>query len=215
MPAPIIVSRVRATLHRQGYQGFTQEQILNIANAMSIDINNPTPEDTKAVVNSLKKLSTPTDMTFSEPVSVLTNEADVNQNQLESLPVINTPNIVTYQQKAEMVTSQAAVLGVTLSDSDISQIASNINSQATETDELFSEIRGAISAYIQFQKQASQAKIQTLLADINHEQSQANQEISEALSTGLNQFARELEVSRQSFKSSVHASLKMLALPQQ
>lgn len=215
MPAPIIVSRVRATLHRQGYQGFTQEQILNIANAMSIDINNPTPEDTKAVVNSLKKLSTPTDMTFSEPVSVLTNEADVNQNQLESLPVINTPNIVTYQQKAEMVTSQAAVLGVTLSDSDISQIASNINSQATETDELFSEIRGAISAYIQFQKQASQAKIQMLLADINHEQSQANQEISEALSTGLNHFARELEVSRQSFKSSVRASLKVLAVPQQ
>ena len=141
--------------------------------------------------------------------------SEINHNQLKSLPTVDIPKIVTYQQKTEMVTSQAAVLGVTLSESDVEVIAKNIDSQATETDELFSEIRGAISAYIQFQKQASQAKIQTLLADINHEQSQANQEISEALSTGLNQFARELEVSRQSFKSSVRASLKMLTLPQQ
>ena len=151
----------------------------------------------------------------SEPISVLTNQAEVSQTQLESLPSVDTPNIISYQQKAEMVTTQASVLGVTLSESDVTVIANNINSQATETDELFSEIRGAISAYIQFQKQASQAKIQTLLADINHEQSQANQEVSEALSTGLTQFARELEVSRQSFKSSVRASLKMLAIPQQ
>ncbi|MDF5717713.1 MAG: hypothetical protein PUP93_28565 [Rhizonema sp. NSF051] len=151
--------------------------------------------------------------TKTEPISVLTNEAEVSQSQLESLPSVDTPNIISYQQKAEMVTSQASVLGVALSDSDVEVIASNINSQATETDELFSDIRGAISAYIQFQKQASQAKIQTLLADINHEQSQANQEISDALSTGLNNFARELEVSRQSFKSSVRASLKLLAVP--
>ena len=155
------------------------------------------------------------DRTKPEPISVLTNESDINQTQLESLPSVDIPNIVSYQQKAEMVTTQAAVLGVTLSDSDVSAITNNINSQASETDELFAEIRGAISAYIQFQKQASQAKIQTLLADINYEQSHANQEISEALSSGLNQFARELEVSRQSFKSSVRASLKLLALPQQ
>ena len=147
--------------------------------------------------------------------STLSNIDTVNQNQLNTLPTITAPTNITYQQKAEMVNTQAAVLGVMLSDSDVTAIAENINSQASETAELFSEIRSAISAYIQYQKQASQAKIQTLLADINHEQSQANQEVSEALSTGLTQFARELEVSRQSFKSSVRASLKLLALPQQ
>ena len=215
MPAPIIVSRVRATLHRQGYQGFTQEQILNAANAMSIDVNNPTSEDTKAVVNSLKELSSPTDMTTSEPISVLINEVDIDQEQLKSLPAVDNPKIITYQQKTDMVVSQASVLGVTLSETDVAQIAQNVDSQGTETDELISEIRGAISAYIQYQKQSSQAKIQTLLADINHEQSQANQEISQALSTGLQHFAREMEVSRHSFKSSVRASLKLLTVPQE
>ena len=39
MPAPIIVSRVRATLHKQGYQGFTLEQIIEAANTLAILIS--------------------------------------------------------------------------------------------------------------------------------------------------------------------------------
>lgn len=143
-----------------------------------------------------------------------TQDSEVNQTHLDTLPTITAPPTITYQQKAEMVNVQAGVLGVTLSDSDVTAIAQNINSQASETEELFSEIRGAISAYIQYQKHATQAKIQTLLADINQEQTQANQEISQVLSNGLQNFARELEVSHQSFKSNVRASLKILAVPQ-
>lgn len=57
MTAPVIISRVRATLHKLGYQGFTQQQIIEAANFLTVDINNPSPENTKAVANYLIQLS--------------------------------------------------------------------------------------------------------------------------------------------------------------
>ena len=203
MSTPIIVSRVRALLYKQGYQGFTKEQILSAATTLGVNVKDPTPEESKSVVEHIIKTTTQLTKT---PI-------EIDLTQLSTLN--DVANSLLETTKTEMIRSESQSMGVILSESDITQIASNINSQASETDELFTEIRAAISAYIQYQKQSSQAKIQTLLTDINHEQSLANQEISEALSTGLQHFARDLEVSRQSFKSSVRASLKMLALPRQ
>ena len=203
MSTPIIVSRVRALLYKQGYQGFTKEQILSAATTLGVNVKDPTPEESKSVVEHIIKTATQLTKTPIEiDLTQLSTLNDVAKSLLETT-------------KTEMIRSESHSMGVILSESDITQIASNINSQATETDELFTEIREAISAYIQYQKQSSQAKIQTLFADINLEQRQANQEISQALSTGLNNFARDLEVSRHSFKSSVRASLKLLAVPQE
>ena len=201
---PIIVSRVRATLHKQGYQGFSKEQILEAASILNVNSSEPSPEETKAVAKymvdnlSSNLVKTPIELDSAQ-LSTLGNHQQV--------PLAQSP-------KFEMIRSESQSMGVVLTETDIAQIASNVNSQASETDEMLSEIREAISAYIQYQKQANHSKIQNFLANINHEQNQANQEISQALSDGLQHFAREMEVSRQSFKSSVRTSLKLLALPQ-
>ena len=214
MPAPIIVSRVRATLHRQGYQGFTQEQILEIANSLSVDINNPKPEDTKAVVTALKELNT----TKSEIQTVATEETPINTFEgeidyeaLASLP--KAEGAITPSQKREMVVNQAQLMGLVLAESDIQNIAQQVDFQTSDSEELIDEIKGFLVAFIQFRANQNRVKINNALAEVITFSNQTNREVSEELSTGLKQFAVQMEEQRNHFKSSVRSALRHLALP--
>ena len=166
MAIPVIVSRVRATLHRQGYQGFTQEKILEAATSLNVDINNPTPEDTKAVAQILQNAVAQDEtkiVTAPTPTASLDNENAVNQEQLDMLPRAEPASITTYQETTEMVQHQAQEMGVVLSDGDVEAISEHISGQATDADELNQEIRGAIGAYIQYHKAQSLNKVTTLM----------------------------------------------------
>jgi len=208
MATPVIVSRVRSTLHRQGYQGFTQEQILETAKSLNIDIDNPTPDDTKAVAQILQNA-----VTAPTPTASVDSENSVSQEQLDMLPTVEPANIVNYQQKTEMVAHQAEEMGVVLSDGDVEAISDNIKGQSTDADELNNEIREAISAYIQYHKAQSLNKVTNLIQDVYREQSAANREVSQVLSQGLQQFSRDMEVSRNHTKSTVRNALKCFAIP--
>lgn len=204
MATPVIVSRVRATLHREGFQGFSQEQIIEAANSLKIDIDNPTPQDTKAVAQALKNAAVPT-------ASV--GENAINQEQLDMLPSVEPASLATYEQTTEMVQAQAQEMGVVLSDGDVEAISAHISGQSSDVDELNQEIRGAISAYIQYHKSQSLNKVTNLIQDVYREQATANREISQALASGLQQFSRDLEVSRDHTKSTFRNALKCFAIP--
>lgn len=214
MATPVIVSRVRATLHRQGYQGFTQEKILEAANSLNVDINNPTPEDTKAVAQILQKTVAQDETKIvTAPTANVDSENAVNQEQLDMLPSAEPASLVNYQQTTEMVAHQAQEMGVVLSTNDIQQISDNISGQTTDADEINAEIREAISHFIQFHKAQSLNKVSTLVRDVYREQSEANREVSEALASGLQQFSRDMEESRQHTKSTFRNALKCFAIP--
>ena len=216
MATPVIVSRVRATLHRQGYQGFTQEKILEAANFLNVDINNPTPEDTKAVAQILQNAVAQDEtkiVTAPTPTASVDIENAVNQEQLDMLPSAEPASITTYQETTEMVQAQAQEMGVVLSDGDVEAISQHISGQSSDADELNNEIRGAISAYIQYHKAQSLNKVTNLIQDVYREQSLANREVSQALASGLQQFSRDMEVSRNQTKSTFRNALKCFAIP--
>lgn len=138
----------------------------------------------------------------------------VNQEQLDMLPSVDEPtSLATYEQTTEMVQHQAQEMGVVLSDGDVQAISEHISGQATDADELNEEIRGAISAYIQYHKAQSLNKVTNLMQDVYREQSSANREVSQALASGLQQFSRDMEVSRNQTKSTFRNALKCFAIP--
>ena len=137
----------------------------------------------------------------------------VNHEQLDMLPSTQPASLTTYEEKVEMVAHQAQEMGVVLSANDIQQISETISGQTTDADEINAEIRSCISAYIQFHKAQNLNKVSTLVRDVYREQSEANREVSQALSLGLQQFSRDMEVSRQHTKSTVRSALKCFTIP--
>ena len=210
MPAPIIVSRVRATLHKQGYQGFTQEQIIEAANTLAIDINNPSPEDTKAVATHLMEISPITKLQGSTTVQSESETEVIQQHMLDSLP---SSGAITPSQKIEMVANQAQLMGITLADSDIHNIAQQVDFQATDSNELIDEIKSFLVAFINYREAQSQAKVSQAFTEIIHHANASNQRVSDSLHTGLTALATQMESQRYHFKSSVRSALKHLTIP--
>ena len=213
MPAPIIVSRVRATLHKQGYQGFTQEQIIEAANTLAIDINNPSPDDTKLVALALIQLSP---ITKSEPSTVVQSESSaelIQQHMLDSLPSFGVGSAITPSQKNEMVANQAQLMGITLDDSDLHNIAQQVDFQATDSNELIDEIKSFLVAFINYREAQSQAKVSQAFTEIIHHANASNQRVSDSLHTGLQSLAVQMESQRNHFKSSVRTALRHLTIP--
>lgn len=213
MPAPIIVSRVRATLHKQGYQGFTQEQIISVANTLAIDINNPSPDDTKAVATHLMQLSP---ITKSYPAATVQSEdksETIEQHMLDTLPSFGANSAITPSQKTEMVANQAQLMGITLADSDIQNIAQQVDFQSTDSDELINEIKGFLVAFINYREAQSQAKFSQAFTEIIHHANASNQRVSDSLHTGLQSLATQMELQRNHFKSSVRSALRHLTIP--
>ena len=210
MPAPIIVSRVRATLHKQGYQGFTLEQIIEAANTLAIDINNPSPEDTKAVATHLMEIS-PITKSYPDATEQSESSAElIQQHMLDSLPSFGA---ITPSQKTEMVAKQAQLMGITLADSDIQNIAQQVDFQATDSNELIDEIKSFLVAFINYREAQSQAKVSQAFTEIIHHANASNQRVSDSLHTGLQSLATQMESQRYHFKSSVRSALKHLAIP--
>ena len=210
MPAPIIVSRVRATLHKQGYQGFTQDQIIEAANTLAIDINNPSPEDTKAVATHLMEISPIIKSLLSTTVESESETEVIQQHMLDSLPSFGA---ITPSQKTEMVANQAQLMGITLADSDIQNIAQQVNFQATDSNELIDDIKSFLVAFINYREAQSQAKVSQAFTEIIHHANASNQRVTESLHTGLTALATQMESQRYHFKSSVRTALRHLTIP--
>jgi hypothetical protein len=211
MAAPVIVSRVRATLHRQGYQGITQEQILEAANSLNIDANSPTADDTKAVANHLIELSSANSELAPQPEQ---SSQAINQSMLDSLPRSDSSTAITEIQKNNLVATQADLMGITLSDSDIQNISQQIDFQNTDSIDLIDEIKSFLVAFIHHRKNQNQAKLSNALAEVVQASNQANKEVSDSLSNGLRNIASQMEEQRNHFKSSVRTALRHLAIPE-
>lgn len=210
MPAPIIVSRVRATLHKQGYQGFTQEEIIKTANTLAIDINNPSPEDTKAVATHLMGISPSTKSELSTTEQSESEAELIQQHMLDSLPSFGA---ITPSQKIEMVANQAQLMGITLADSDIQNIAQQVDFQATDSNELIDEIKSFLVAFINYREAQSQAKVSQAFTEIIHHANASNQRVSDSLHQSLQSLAVQMESQRYHFKSSVRDALRHLTIP--
>ena len=213
MPAPIIVSRVRATLHKQGYQGFSLEQIIEAANTLNIDINNPSPEDTKAVATHLMEISPITKLQGSTTEQSESSAELIQQHMLDSLPSFGVGSAITASQKTEMVANQAQLMGITLADSDIQNIAQQVDFQATDSNELIDEIKSFLVAFINYRESQNQSKLNQAFNEIIHHANASNQRVSDSLHTGLTALATQMESQRYHFKSSVRSALKHLTIP--
>jgi len=170
MAAPVIVSRVRATLHRQGYQGFTQEQILETANSLKIDIDNPTPEDTKAVAQALKDSSMqskPEIIPFSETD---TNEELINQEYTTPIatPMLSTPSptSLTVAQKQTLTQIQAQQLGIELSQLEITEVSSMVATEIVDSVGYLQAVGEIIKQFIERRNNQASALISEQITNI-------------------------------------------------
>jgi|GEM_PF-3524132 hypothetical protein len=225
MALPVIVSRVRATLHKQNRKGFTQDQIIATAKELGIDIDNPSAEDTKAVCSKLVETNPDNQPNASEiealTVPTPTSEEVVNVNMLESLPTSEaTPEIdqpkqetaITHTEKVLMVGNQARILGIELSTTEAESIANQINFQKSDTDELLEEIKSFLIAFINHRENQNQQQVLATFGEIIQHANASNQRVSEALSSQFQSLSSQLEESRNHFKSSVRSALKCFAL---
>jgi hypothetical protein len=226
MAIPVIVSRVRATLHKQNYQGFTKDQILDAAKALGINSDNPTAEDTKAVANYLiqslseKESNTNDDNALIVPTP-MTEEETVNTTMLESLPIpevtreVEQPKeetAITHTEKVLMVGTQAKILGIELSTTEAESIANQINFHKSDTDEMLEEIKNFLIAFINHREAQNQQQVLATFGEIIQHANASNQRVSEALSSQFQSLSFQLEESRNHFKSSVRSALKCFAI---
>ncbi len=225
MALPVLVTRVRATLHKQNRKGFTQEQILSAAKELGIDIDNPTAEDTKAVCNKLVETNPDNQPNASElealTVPTPTSEETVNTSMLESLPTPEiTPEVeaprqetaITPTEKVLIVGTQAKILGIELSTAEAESIANQINFQKRDTDELLEEIKSFLIAFINHRENQNQQQVLATFGEIIQHANASNQRVSEALSSQFQSLSVQLEESRNHFKSSVRSALKCFAI---
>jgi len=213
MATPIIVSRVRSTLHRQGYQGFSQEQILETANSLNIDIDNPTPDDTKAVVKVLRE-STETTSQQAEEFKI--EENSINHSMLTSLPKSDTaqvPSAITQADKTEMILNQASILGIEISAQDALIMAEQITSQSSDAQEVLGEIKSFLLAYLNYRESQSQAQVTQTFEEIIGHINESNKRISASISNNLKTLATQMEEQRNHFKSSTRLALQCFAIP--
>ena len=207
------IKLIRARLSRNGIKGISNATIKEAILQHTDGSEEFTDEQKDAVVNELIQAYQSGNVAIekTEEAPINTFEGEIDYEALASLPKVE--GAITPSQKREMVASQAQLMGLSLAESDIQNIAQQVDFQTSDSEELIDEIKGFLVAFIQFRANQNRVKINNALAEVITFSNQTNREVSEELSTGLKQFAVQMEEQRNHFKSSVRSALRHLALP--
>jgi hypothetical protein len=151
----------------------------------------------------------------SSELSLITqpNSTALNADKGEVNETDNTPEssiVLTEQQLKDIVTTKAAEMSIQLSTSDVEYVASQIDSIDTTLEDVLTQTENLLCAYADYKKQEGIQKIDAMFVRVyNHVQSN-NEETSQHISSGFQQFGRDVEQAQQDFKSSVFDTLKRL-----
>lgn len=124
------------------------------------------------------------------------------------------PSEIVRTTQHEIVTNTAASMGIVLAEADIIAIANQLDYQAdSSVTEIIAEAEVLLTAYADHKKQESKDKVSAMLGRVYDRVSENDAEVSQHLSTGLQQFASDLEVSQQEFKRQARQAFSRLKIP--
>ncbi|NEU77613.1 hypothetical protein [Nostoc sp. UIC 10630] len=198
----------------------TPTQIKEYFDSQGFNVENITDEQFNQAVNHFSKgelsLTTQQESTLLESQSVaevspvvetgVLNQDDMNES--DNIPEFGL--VLTEQQLKDIVTTKAVEMSLQLSTSDIEYVAGQIDSIDTTLDDVLTQTENLLCAYADHKKQEGIQKIDAMFGRVyNHVQSN-NEDTSQYISRGLQQFGRDVEQSQQDFKSSVFNTLERL-----
>jgi len=215
MATPVIVSRVRSTLHRQGYQGFTQAQILEVASSLDVDINNPTAEQTKAVVQALK------DSSVQEKAEIIpfsetdTNDELINQEHTipiaDPMPTTPQPTALTIAQKQTLTQIQAQQLGIELSQLEITEVSSMVAGDIVDSVSYLQAVGEIIKQFIERRNNQASALISEQITNIATIINTGNDQLGDIFNGAnrqLNEIVSQCRQRREDYKSPYASKLE-------
>ncbi len=212
------IKLIRARLVRHGIKGIPNAIIKEAILKHTDDSDDFTDKQKEAVVAELLQLYQGENISTENVNIDLTKTSEdkesseeVNQEMLASLPKVEVA--ITTAQKTDMVANQAQLMGLVLAETDIQNIAQQIDFQNSDSNDLIDEIKNSLIAFISYRESQSQAKVSQAFTEIIHHANASNQRVSDSLHTGLQSVAAQMEEQRNHFKSSVRSSLRFFAIP--
>jgi len=184
----------------------TPTQIKEYFDSQGFNVDGITEEEFNQTISYFCK----GELSLQQDSATLNLQNDVNGS--DDIPA-ESSLVLTEQQLQGIVTTKAAEMSLQLSSSDIEYIASRIDSIDSTLEDVLTQTENLLCAYADHKKQEGIQKIDAMFGRVyNHVQSN-NQDTSHHISSGLQQFGRDVDQAQQDFKSSVFNTLERLKIP--
>jgi hypothetical protein len=220
------IKRIQSRLNRMGIKKSLAE-VREVYTSVVADKNNPTEEEITAVIESFLPQPEPVEETAIQPLEQPTQVLEVEnhiqpaeepQAEEDSIRLIeenDTPLeesnlVVSNQDKHSEITLQADQMGITLTEEQISVVASDLDNQFEDEDEFISEVKSALIAFIDYQTKQSNTKFNKMLGDVEDYAESKQHQRFENMTTNLKQFSTRLQDKNNFFRarqSSIVAAL--------
>jgi hypothetical protein len=214
------LKRIQSRLSRRGVS-VSQSEIVAVYQKLVVDLENPTDEELTAVVDSfLSSLATANQenemTTFQtkeeeikpvqspiQPVSATQAELDGVDEILsqESGEVVEASSIVvSTPQKQDLITTQASVLGIELSDVEVDDLASTVGDKFTDYAEFIREVTSAIKTYADHHYDSLEQSIEDTHKDLKNHFAYRERQLNQKFVEGLGNVKTALSVSQSNLK---------------
>ena len=224
------LKRIQSRLSRRGVS-VSQSEIVAVYQKLVVDLENPTDEELTAVVDSfLSSLATANQenemTTFQtkeeeikpvqspiQPVSATQAELDgvdeiLSQDRGE---VVEASSIVfSTEQKQDLITTQASVLGIELSEVEVADLASIVGDKFTDYAEFIREVTSAIKTYADHHYDSLEQSIEDTHKDLKNHFTYRERQLNQKFVEGLGNVKTALEVSQSNLKRTKTAILSRL-----
>ena len=232
--------RIQSRLNRMGIKKSLAE-IREIYTSIVNDKDNPTEEEITSVVESfltaiaaIETTETASELTTIQssdeqqspqsekvtnnpiqPVSATQAELDGVDEILsqESGEVVEASSIVfSTEQKQDLITTQASVLGIELSDVEVADLASTVGDKFTDYAEFIREVTSAIKSYANHYYDYLEQSIEDTHKDLKNHFAYRERQLNQKFADGLGEIKSALESSRKSLKITKTAILSHLKI---
>ncbi len=214
------LKRIQSRLSRRGVS-VSQSEIVAVYQKLVVDLENPTDKELTAVVDSfLSSLATANQenemTTFQtkeeeikpvqspiQPVSATQAELDGVDEILsqESGEVVEASSIVfSTEQKQDLITTQASVLGIELSEVEVDNLASTVEDTFTDYAEFIREVTSAIKSYADHHYDSLEQSIEDTHKDLKNHFAYRERQLNQKFADGLGEIKSALEVSQSNLK---------------
>ncbi|MBW4611509.1 MAG: hypothetical protein KME22_31085 [Hassallia sp. WJT32-NPBG1] len=129
----------------------------------------------------------------------------------ESGEVVETSSIVfSTEQKQDLITTQASVLGIELSEVEVDNLASTVGDKFTDYAEFVREVTSAIKTYADHHYDSLEQSIENTHEDLKNHFTYRERQLNQKFADGLGEIKSALESSRKSLKITKTAILSRL-----
>ncbi|MBW4607998.1 MAG: hypothetical protein KME22_12435 [Hassallia sp. WJT32-NPBG1] len=230
--------RIQSRLNRMGIKKSLAE-IREVYTSIVNDKDNPTEEEITSVVESfmtaiaaIETTETASELTTIQssdeqqspqsekvtnnpiqPVSATQAELDGVDEILsqESGEVVEASSIVfNTEQKQDLITTQASVLGIELSEVEVADLASTVGDKFTDYAEFIREVTSAIKTYADHHYDSLEQSIEDTHKDLKNHFTYRERQLNQKFVEGLGNVKTALEVSQSNLKRTKTAILSRL-----